>query len=138
MDCGRCDKPIPEGGRKDRRYCSETCRKGAWLDAIVAYCACGAGLKRCSVRRGARQCQACERAGRSHAWQARALVIADLWAEGKTQSEIAAAVGLSVGHYKVETARIRKWRPGLLPHRRTPEQVARIREGQARAARRAA
>lgn len=74
-------------------------------------------------------CAACLAARRERRAFARAGIIADLWEEGRTMQEIADLLGWTKNHCGVEIARIRQRWPELLPHRRTPEQVERIREG---------
>jgi hypothetical protein len=138
MKCAGCENevpPKPEGmGGTPRKFCSANCRKRTHERQIGGTCPdCGGGLRRASVYKGSERCGDCERAGRRRRWEARALIVADLWEDGLTSWEIADIYGWSYDRVGVEMARIRQWRPELLPHRRSPEAVANIRAGWARA-----
>lgn len=136
----KCANPLPPGLKKGAIYCSRRCQKAVWDEAIVAHCSdCGRGITQCVARmkKGTR-CVDCKHAGMARAWEARASIIADMWEDGWTRNQIAEAFGWTGNRAGVEIAKIRQRKPGLLPHRRSPEAVANIRAGWQRARKAAA
>lgn len=98
-----------------------------WLKTARAVCPgcggpCGAGSSKPSVT--VELCSAC----RSRQRNERCERIVAWWAEGLSLREIARRLGWTTNHVNAEFGRMRN--EGFdLPYRRTPEQVARIREG---------
>jgi hypothetical protein len=89
-------------------------------------CECGTRKKKTSSR-----CDDCVRV----AAEARRQLAEGMWADGWTYREIAEAFGVSVDRMAVAVAQWRKQgHADAFPHRRTPEQVARITAGWQRAA----
>jgi predicted nucleic acid-binding Zn ribbon protein len=80
----RCGRPIPDTVRRDARFCSRACQKRAHDEAIVGECVeCGVGLGRWHYRQcSGERCRECHDAGRRRRRDARAEIIADLWADG--------------------------------------------------------
>lgn len=142
MKCKGCTKELPPRAPgtvgRTRLWCSDNCRKRAHEREVVARCPdCSKGMPRGFVSHGYSRCVECHRAADRRWFEARAGIIADLWEDGAKCSTIAEAFDWTTTQLGVEMARIRSELPGLLPHRRTPEQVERIRNGWA-AARKAA
>lgn len=141
--CAGCGEPIeqPKGRRK---WCSERCRKRTLYSGTCVDC--GAATyngtvpppKRCHECNGRRGGELSRRAAEPHRAEVEAA-----WAAGLTTREMCERFGWT-GKYSYTNIGKLRARGYDLPHRRTPEQLARIAAGadermaKARAARRSA
>jgi hypothetical protein len=135
--CQACGGPLPTS-HGNRKFCSERCRREQYCGACID---CGARTNRHNGSRhngptgAAERCIPCAnrhaieigRADMRRAHENRLRVV-EMWAGGLSMRDIAAVMGWSAHHLGVEMHRMRKLGYDL-PHRRTPEQRARIREG---------
>lgn len=132
--CAGCGQAFMGKGRA--KWCSERCRRRRYHGTCEV---CGAE----TTGRVSRPTRFCVKHGREHSaqsiharWMEYRRMIEAMWADGLTRREIEAQVGSTLN---IATLRARGYD---LPHRRTPEQVARITKGaderlaRARAARR--
>jgi hypothetical protein len=82
---------------------------------------CGGPMGSGSAKKGRKSCQACWDAG----IELKRELLVELWADGLTHGQIGAAFGWTKGHLSAEISRCRELGYAL-PHRRTPEQRARM------------
>lgn len=100
----------------DRRTGARAEQKRRWDRENRPRCGCGQPMAPRSA-----MCSDCDQAARA----AYRRMIEEMWAEGMTSRQIATALGWTMPHPgpHISTLRARGYN---LPHRRTPEQVARI------------
>lgn len=129
--CQACGAPIDQPRCGRRKWCSERCRKSQYAGSCID---CGAptngtagGHKRTPER--------CVECGKRHSAEVAAEfsvlyreMVEEMWAEGMTCREIADALGWKTKNVGTHISVMRA-RGYNLPHRRTPEQLARITKG---------
>lgn len=132
--CATCSAPLEPPVHPRRKFCSDHCRKAQYGGTCID---CGAPTDGSNGRdKAPERCRTCIEPARiakvTETTQGRARPrrerIAEMWASGMTLSQIAVELGLAKGAVAaiVHTMREQGWD---LPHRRTPEQCARIRAG---------
>lgn len=94
--------------------------KRRWDREHRPLCECGQPMGR-----GAERCCDCQRADKA----AYRRLVEDMWAEGMTARQIAGALGWKCANPNQYIVVLRNRQGYNLPHRRTPEQIARITAG---------
>lgn len=135
-----CDEPLEYAGVGRRpKYHSENCRKRACDDRHRKVCpSCGglmavrSGWSNKEPERPSAMCRACYDAAERERVAARDAEIARMWAEGKTLREIGEHFGWPKTQVCAELYGRLPERGNVLPHRRSPKDVAAIRAGRRR------
>lgn len=92
--CGATFRPATEGPGKNRRYCTESCRKRRWDNEARGACQeCGATLSGASAVRGVVRCRPCEQAYRAWRREFRLDVMKGMYRDGWPLVDIAEALG---------------------------------------------
>ncbi len=124
LTCQGCDKALPpqRRGGMPRKWCSERCRKRSYGDPCVD---CGArtgfGAERARVPDP--RCRPCAEAKLLDERAAYRQMIEEMWAKGMTARQIGDVLGIKAPNGYISRLRSRGY---SLPHRRTPEQIARM------------
>lgn len=134
MTCRECGEPFVQApvGRK-RLYCSDACRRE--FNTPKGTCeTCGAGTRGSlgQPETTPTHCKHCTgpaiSARMTETWAERREEIAELYRSGMTLTGMAERLGTSLNTVAVDLARMRGY--GMdIPHRRTPEQLERMRAG---------
>lgn len=123
--CAGCGGPFPPELKPHprRKWCSERCRKRQYAKPCID---CGKPIDGTTPSRCGGRCTPCANKIPREADLMKRWRIEELWADGHTTREICEAMGL-----KYATSNVSNWRSrGYdLPHRRTPEQIARMTAG---------
>lgn len=120
--CAACGKELPKSraGGRPRKWCSERCRKSQYDRECID---CGARIDGTTPSRCGGRCMPCANKIPRLAHVAHRQTIEAMWAEGRTILQVCEAMGLKPNAEMISVWRARGYD---LPHRRTPEQVARI------------
>lgn len=129
--CQGCGGPLPT---KARKWCSERCRTHTLYSGVCVDCGAPTYSGTVPPSKRCKPCSALADTERKRAAAAPFRAEAEAaWAEGLTIREMCLRFGWK--YSKISVLRARGYN---LPHRRTPEQLARINAAKARAARRSA
>lgn len=122
--CQGCGAPIQVGRSRPRKWCSERCRKASYGDPCID---CGKRTTYGAQKRRVAEPR-CAQCAATHAAAPRRAEVERLWAEGLTGRQIAESLGWApkTAGRMISGYRARGYD---LPHRRTPEQIARITAG---------
>lgn len=129
--CHGCGTELPPVSRAvhNRKWCSERCRKQTLYGGTCIDCGAPTGGSDGRSPNASKRCVPCGSRYAAALSVERAApkrqLIERLWAEGKTSREIAAIVGWGTSQPGTAICILRN-RGYNLPHRRTPEQIARI------------
>lgn len=131
--CERCESEF-KCAKPQARFCSDNCRRRACADLHRGSCIdCGLPLAEGSVWQGTARCRLCHQ----KCFDELAAPVVQMWNEGKTIREIAQHFGWTENYAGVRLTRLRGHGYDL-PYRRSSQALTAVRDGMARAAKKAA